>query len=60
MNRAIKDAPAFRNGCGSHDQPRDHLVAFVATYKSLRRQKTPGGLTHSWTISYAWKNKPGY
>jgi len=50
MNRAIKDATAFPNRCESHDQFRDHLVAFVAAFKSLRKQKILSGLVHCWTI----------
>jgi len=58
MNRTIKDATVRRFYYESHDQLRQHLVAFVSAYNFGRRLKTLKGLTPYEFICKTWSAQP--
>jgi hypothetical protein len=58
MNRTIKEATVKRFYYENHEQPRQHLAAFVAAYNFAHRLKTLRGLTPYKSICKSWTEEP--
>jgi transposase InsO family protein len=58
MNRTLKEATVPRYHYDSHDQLRQHVVAFPDAYNFAKRLKTLKGLTPFESICKVWTNEP--
>jgi hypothetical protein len=58
MNRTLKEATVRRYHYATHQQLREHLVAFLDAYNFAKRLKTLRGITPYERICKDWADDP--
>jgi transposase InsO family protein len=58
MNRTLKEATVRRYHYATHQQLREHLVAFLDAYNFAKRLKTLRGITPYERVCKAWADEP--